>query len=121
MPLVTILVPAYKEEPEVVLRTLLSAACQTYACRRVVLLLDDPHVPADATDQHRLDATRALPDRIADLFEPLRTWLERERAGFTARRTQADTGMEAELGHPDGTGRWHRLLARQPQSELGGW
>lgn len=99
-PLVTILVPAYKEEPEVVLRTLLSATCQTYSCRRIVLLLDDPRDPNDPTDRQRLHAMRAMPERIADLFEPLRTWIEQERANFTARRAQA--GMEAELGHLTG-------------------
>ncbi len=40
-PLVTVLVPSYKEEQRTVEQTLLSAALQDYPDRRVVLLLDD--------------------------------------------------------------------------------
>ncbi|HEU0003957.1 MAG TPA: glycosyltransferase family 2 protein, partial [Ktedonobacteraceae bacterium] len=43
-PAITVLVPSYSEEPEVVRKTLMSAALQEYPGMRVVLLVDDkPH------------------------------------------------------------------------------
>ena len=44
----TVLVPSYAEEPQVVRATLLSAALQEYPSLRVVLLLDDDPYPADS-------------------------------------------------------------------------
>ena len=91
---VTILVPAYKEEPGVVLRTLLSAILQTYPTRRVVLLLDDPPAPAGKADQRRLAAMRAMPERIDELLAPLRHWIATAGADFRARRSRATPGEE---------------------------
>ena len=59
---VTVLVPSYKEEPEVVRQTLLSAALQEYPHRRVVLLIDDP--PNPERGGRALAAARALPAAI---------------------------------------------------------
>jgi cellulose synthase/poly-beta-1,6-N-acetylglucosamine synthase-like glycosyltransferase len=94
-PLVTILVPAYKEEPNIVLRTLLSGVCQTYPNRRVVLLLDDPPRTHEHADERRLAAMRAMPTRIADLLQPMRDWVEEERTAFQARRQAS--GAEEEI------------------------
>jgi cellulose synthase (UDP-forming) len=67
----TVLVPSYAEEPQVVRATLWSAALQEYPSLRVVLLLDDPPFPTDPAIAERLDKTRALADEIADaLSEP---------------------------------------------------
>ncbi|HEV7721827.1 MAG TPA: glycosyltransferase family 2 protein [Iamia sp.] len=69
-PSVTVLVPAYREEPEVVRQTLLSAALQALPDLRVVLLLDDPPDAAPGTEEHRLlDAARAVPAEVAALLE----------------------------------------------------
>lgn len=67
-PTIAVLVPAYKEEPEVVFQTLLSAALMRYPAKRVVLLLDDPPTPSDPVDAANLEALRALPDRLAALM-----------------------------------------------------
>ncbi|MGI9822651.1 glycosyltransferase family 2 protein [Agromyces sp. Marseille-Q5079] len=61
---ITVLVPSYAEEPGVVRGTLWSAALQEYADLRVVLLVDDPVVPASEDDRARLAATLALPGQI---------------------------------------------------------
>jgi cellulose synthase (UDP-forming) len=63
-PTVTALVPSYKEEPDVVRKTLLSAALQEYPNRRVVLLIDDPPRPTSASESARLSATRRLAEEI---------------------------------------------------------
>ena len=70
-PSLTVLVPSYREEPEVVWSTLLSAALQEYPGLRVVLLLDDPPDPTDEDGRRGLHACRALPrDLMALLEEP---------------------------------------------------
>ncbi|MET4782358.1 glycosyltransferase family 2 protein [Glaciihabitans sp. UYNi722] len=67
----TVLVPSYAEEPQVVRQTLWSAALQEYPSLRVVLLLDDPPFPTDPAVATRLDETRALAVGIsAALAEP---------------------------------------------------
>jgi cellulose synthase/poly-beta-1,6-N-acetylglucosamine synthase-like glycosyltransferase len=56
----TVLVPSYAEEPDVVAATLWSAALQEYPALRVVLLLDDPPFPTDPEVAARLEATRRV-------------------------------------------------------------
>lgn len=62
----TVLVPSYAEEPDVVRLTLWSAALQEYPDLRLVLLLDDPPFPADPETLKRLDQTRALAGEITE-------------------------------------------------------
>ncbi|WP_349867064.1 glycosyltransferase family 2 protein [Leifsonia sp. WHRI 6310E] len=70
-PTITVLVPSYAEEPEVVRMTLLSAALQEFPSKRVVLLLDDNPNPTDPAVIERLEATRDLAASISDqLSEP---------------------------------------------------
>lgn len=70
-PSITVLVPAYAEEPAVIRKTLLSAALQEYPDIRVVLLLDDNPTPTDAAVAARLAATRRLASDLAQwLAEP---------------------------------------------------
>ncbi|MFF1634080.1 glycosyltransferase family 2 protein [Leifsonia sp. NPDC058248] len=72
-PSITVLVPSYAEEPDVVRMTLLSAALQEYPSMRVVLLLDDNPDPTDPAVAERLNATRALADDITALLAEPRT------------------------------------------------
>ena len=74
--LLTILVPSYKEEPRVALRTLLSAALQTYSRRRIALLIDDPPFAANPADRAALEETRKLPETVAALLREPRSWIE---------------------------------------------
>ncbi len=71
-PSVTVLIPAYREEPEVIRQTFMSAALQELPDLRVVLLLDDPPDVAAGTEEHRLlTAARAVPVAVAaELEEP---------------------------------------------------
>ena len=86
---ITVLVPSYAEEPQVVRATLWSAALQEFPDLKVVLLLDDPPHPTDPGDLARLDKTRALTAEIsAELSVPaarfnaaLADYRRRERAG----------------------------------------
>lgn len=83
----TVLIPSYAEEPDIVRLTMWSAALQEYPDLSVVLLVDDPPDPSDPDVRARLDATRALAteitDRLArpyavarDAHDAAVTWLE---------------------------------------------
>lgn len=65
---ITVLVPSYSEETEVIRKTLLSAALQEYPNMRVVLLLDDNPNPKNPDDIKKLEKTRALGEEITTLF-----------------------------------------------------
>ena len=72
VPTVTVLVPSYQEDERVIRTTLLSAALQEHPHLRVVLLIDDPIKPTNATARQQLEAARALPGSIAaELAVPL--------------------------------------------------
>jgi len=64
----TVLVPSYKEEPNVIAQTLWSAALQVCPERRVILLIDNPPNPCDLKDQYLLDRTRHLPGKIEKIL-----------------------------------------------------
>ncbi len=97
-PSLTVLVPAYKEEPEVVYRTLLSAALMDYPSKRVVLLIDDPPAPTSPHDAEALAAMRGLPERLTALLARPRVRLEAELCDFRVRAQGAgwDPGEELE-------------------------
>ena len=62
---ITVLVPSYAEEPQVVRATLWSAALQEFPNLKIVLLLDDPPKPSDPTELAKLEKTRGLTAEIA--------------------------------------------------------
>ncbi|MFA9262536.1 MAG: glycosyltransferase family 2 protein [Undibacterium sp.] len=71
-PSITVLVPSYSEETQVIRKTLLSAALQEYPNIRAVLLLDDDPKKSRPEDVPRLKATRALGREIEALLAPPR-------------------------------------------------
>lgn len=75
-PPVTILVPSYSEETQVIRKTMLSTVLQEYPNLRVVLLLDDDPNKIRPEDKERLQATRALSHEIEALLS-----LPQERFG----------------------------------------
>jgi len=95
-PTVTILVPSYKEDPQVIRRTLLSAALQDYPRRRVVLLVDDPPCPTEAADIQLLASARALAEEVLERLREPRTQTSEALRGFLARagRGPLDLGKE---------------------------
>ena len=109
-----VLVPSYKEQPDVVRQTLISAALAEYPGRRIVLLIDDPPLidntgatetgllacraipgelqalfdaQADRIDAalHEIDATSPdISDRLAGAFDVVADWLDGLAVGFAA-------------------------------------
>ncbi|HEY3340267.1 MAG TPA: glycosyltransferase family 2 protein [Propionicimonas sp.] len=68
---VTVLVPSYVEELQVVRKTLWSAALQEFPALRLVLLIDDPPYPKDAQRQAELAVTRQIPAEIERALAPI--------------------------------------------------
>ncbi|QIM16303.1 glycosyltransferase [Leucobacter insecticola] len=66
---VTVLIPSYDEEPEVVRYTLWSAALQEFPEIRVVLLIDDKAEGLTGPALERLEETRGLLQEISDELE----------------------------------------------------
>lgn len=67
-PSITTLIPSYNEEPDVIYKTLLSAALQEYPSMRIVLLMDDNPHASDAATAERLEKTRSIGRKIEKLL-----------------------------------------------------
>ncbi len=74
---ITVLVPSYSEEVQVIRKTLLSAALQEHSDLRVVLLLDDNPFKVKPEDIERIEKTKVLGAEIeAFLSEPYNKSIE---------------------------------------------
>lgn len=67
-PSITVLVPSYNEEIDVIRKTLLSAALQEYPKMRIVLLIDDNPRPTDPAVLAKLTKARNIVDDISELL-----------------------------------------------------
>lgn len=79
---ITVLVPSYNEEYEVIRKTLLSAALQEYPDKRVVLLVDDPPNPSEHQKMAKLEKTRTIGRDIEALLSEPRKRFSRALAAF---------------------------------------
>jgi cellulose synthase/poly-beta-1,6-N-acetylglucosamine synthase-like glycosyltransferase len=101
-PSITVLVPSYSEEPEVIRKTLMSAALQEYPGMRVVLLVDDNPHPSNPAVAARLNATRELGNEIMKLLAEPRTYLSNALYQFDQQYTGTMSVTQAtimELAH----------------------
>lgn len=116
-PALSVLIPSYKEEPRVAWQTMMSAALAEYPAKQVVLLIDDPHHPHNASDKALLEEARALPASIQQLFDGNAALYREEQTAFAARRA-ADGALDtaAELCriamHYDHVADWLTTVAR---------
>ena len=93
----TVLIPSYAEEPEVVRITMWSAALQEYPDLRIVLLIDDPPAPSDPDTLAKLTATRALAEGIAtSLREPAERFRRSLEQANYSRAATAPTAEDVE-------------------------
>lgn len=109
---VTVLVPSYAEEPQVVRATLWSAALQEFPDLSVVLLLDDPPFPTDPADQERLQATRDLADNITRTLKEPATRLNAALAAFEAGGEHGDAGLRALIDEYEYAAGWPKAWPR---------
>jgi cellulose synthase (UDP-forming) len=92
---ITVLVPSYAEELQVVRATLWSAALQEFPDLKIVLLLDDPPHPSDPADLARLNKTRALTAEISVALNVPATRVNAALADFRRRAKSAGAGGTA--------------------------
>jgi cellulose synthase (UDP-forming) len=95
-PLLTILVPSYKEETDVIRQTLLSAALQEYPHKRVVLLLDNPPNPRTPADRESLLAARSLPAELHALLDDQARYFEGLQMQFMLRQQDGLSDLRKE-------------------------
>lgn len=95
-PAVTILVPSYKEDPRIILQTLMSAALQEYPRRRVVLLLDDPPQPGNAAGAALLATGRSLPQQLQRTLAGPASRFRAALHGYQARSQRRAQDLNAE-------------------------
>lgn len=95
-PALTILIPSYKEERQVIWQTMISAAVSEYPAKRVVLLIDNPPKPNNDADRLQLAQTRALPVELQTLFDTEAKIYRQARADYMSRAATGslDTAQE---------------------------
>lgn len=87
-PSLTVLVPSYKEDEQVVRQTLLSAALMECPNKRVVLLIDDPPEPKTDADARALEHMRRLPGKLQAMLAAAKTEFQDYLADFLERQHQ---------------------------------
>lgn len=91
-PSLTVIVPSYREEPQIIRNTLLSAALQEFRGLRVTLLIDDSPEPKTAKERFLLEEARKIPTEIQEVLrEPL------ERARLFRIRLKGKSGFSNEF------------------------
>jgi len=120
-PDITVLVPSYSEEPQVIRKTLLSAALQEFPHIRVVLLLDDNPYPTNPTVSERLNTTRALSTDIQTLLlEPYtrfsKALVQFEKENVRTKYVSVVTVLEL-AAHYTWAADWLREVASQEEIE----
>jgi cellulose synthase/poly-beta-1,6-N-acetylglucosamine synthase-like glycosyltransferase len=91
---ITVLIPSYKEELDVLQQTIVSAALLDYPKRRIVVLIDNPP-NVSGRDLRELYATRALIDDLNAMFAAIGRSFERESERFFGQRENVSCGFEA--------------------------
>lgn len=90
-PSITVLVPSYSEEPQVIRKTIMSAAIQEYPGMRIVLLVDDDPNPTNPDTIARLEETRALGKGIMKVLSKPRSRFNKALNDFEKKKVK--TGM----------------------------
>ncbi len=95
-PALTVLIPSYKEEYNVIWQTMVSAALSEYPRKEIMLLIDDPLNPKTPEDLRMLKNARRIPEELQQRFDaPLKRYRS-ELEAFEARMKEgrAHPGVE---------------------------
>ena len=118
---ITVLVPSYAEEVEVVRKTMLSAALQEYPKIKVLLLIDDKPHPTNSEDLERLQATRKLADDITQLLKAPQLRFQRALKNFEKHHASGKTAKWTTVSqlsaHYAWAADWLREQAKQEHIE----
>ena len=96
-PTLTVLVPSFKEERQIILQTLLSAALSEYPAKNVVLLIDNPQKSKDAAEQELLEQARAVPKDLQAKFALAATDFHAARDAYRGREQSGSSSMAQEI------------------------
>lgn len=96
-PTVTVLVPSFKEERQIMLQTLLSAALSEYPSKNVVLLIDNPLHPKDAGERKLQEQARALPQELQQQFARQAGRFQQALRDYQARQQQGESDNAKEI------------------------
>ena len=92
---ITVLIPSYKEELDVLQQTIISAALLDYPKRRIVILVYNPP-NVSGRDLRELCATRTLVDDLNAQFAAIACSFERESERFFSQQEEISCELEAE-------------------------
>jgi cellulose synthase/poly-beta-1,6-N-acetylglucosamine synthase-like glycosyltransferase len=96
-PKLSVLVPSYKEERNVIWQTMMSAALAEYPSKNVILLIDDPYHAKALPDIVKLEDTRLIPSQLQALFDAPAAQYGAVRAAFEERVQQGELNIASEL------------------------
>lgn len=120
-PSITVLVPSYSEEVQVIRKTLLSAALQEYPAIKVVLLLDDDPHPTQPEKLKKLNATRALSQDIKKLLSPAYNRFKKALTSFekehARKKSVAPKTVKNLIAQYTWAANWLTQLANQEEKE----
>lgn len=120
-PSITILVPSYSEEVQVVRMTLLSAVLQEYPNLKIVLLIDDSPNPDDSQHLQRLEDTKFLKKYIEKLLSGPQHRFREALTIFEEKHTKSKTVSPIEVkklaGHYIWASKWLQAFANQEEIE----
>ena len=95
-PTVTVLVPSFKEERQIMLQTLMSAALSEYPAKNVVLLIDNPQNPKDESERILLEQARALPKELQEQFDQQSSIFHDARNAYNVRKQSGSINLSQE-------------------------
>ena len=95
-PALTVIVPSFKEERQIILHTLMSAALSEYPAKNVVLLIDNPQNPKEAADRKLLEQAREVPQLLQNKFAQQASIFYAARDAYLTRKSAGHHGLADE-------------------------
>ena len=96
-PPVTVLVPSFKEERQIMLQTLLSAALSEYPAKNVVLLIDNPLHAKTAAERKLQEQARSLPKELHQEFAQQATLFQNALSDYQTRTQDGQSNPANEI------------------------
>jgi cellulose synthase/poly-beta-1,6-N-acetylglucosamine synthase-like glycosyltransferase len=128
-PSVTVLIPSFKEERQIMLHTMLSAALSEYPYKNVVLLIDNPQKQKDEEEASLLSQARSLPQELQQQFNQQLAIFSDARNSFIDRQNSGNVDFVQEAKNLSSlynkVADWFELEAKkiteeQPPEEMAG-
>jgi cellulose synthase (UDP-forming) len=120
-PSITVLVPSYSEEPDVIRKTLLSAALQEYPKIRIVLLLDDDVSKLRAESLEKFEKTKGVCQEIklllSEPYERFSRSLKKIENKKFSNRTQLNILMAEAAENYAWAAQWLENMATHEKSD----